>query len=80
MPSTMLITTELQHSPQPITAKESSQVVWKEKLESGELESKPKSWRLHLRSTEAELLILRLTRLTLKQLVLVMMDHALFGT
>jgi hypothetical protein len=55
-------------------------VVWREKLESGELENKLRLWRLLSRNTEEELPISRSISKTLKLSVLVMMDHASFGT
>jgi len=63
----------------PITAQELFQEVWKARSEFGELENKLKLWKLHLKNTEEELLILKLTKRTLKQYQLVMMDLVLFG-
>jgi len=80
MLSMTLTTMELQLLPQLTTARESSQEAWKEKSESGESENKLKLWKLLSKSIEAELLILRSTRETLKLLVPVMMALASFGT
>lgn len=47
--------------------------------EFGGLVNKLKLWKLHLKNTEEELLILKLTKQTPKQYQQVMMDLVLFG-
>ena len=63
----------------PITVKELCQEVWKVRSESGGLVNKLKLWKLHLKNTEEELLILKLTKQTLKLYQQVMMDLVLCG-
>jgi hypothetical protein len=63
----------------PITVKELCQEVWKVRSEYGELENKLRLWKLLLKSIEEELLILKLTKQTLKQYQQVMMDLVLSG-
>jgi hypothetical protein len=76
----MLITMELLLLHPLITVKELYQEVWKVKLEYGELENKHKLWKLHLKNTEEELLILKLTEQTHKQYQQATMVHVLSGT
>ncbi len=79
-PSTTLTTTEsLLFQEHPI-AKRLFPVVWKVKSESGELEDKPKLWKVLSRNIEVEFQTSKSTNLILKLFLPLTMDPALSGT